>query len=111
VQNVIPIRYNRALLKLTTAYYYLPSGRLLHRKNGAKDWGVNPDVSVPMTPKQLRKWLDIRNTTDLILDSNTSQDDDLAKQLDADLQLKAGVLMLKLMKLRKQNQVAAVDED
>ncbi|HHH76397.1 MAG TPA: S41 family peptidase, partial [Phycisphaerae bacterium] len=47
VQNVIPIRFNRALLKLTTAYYYLPSGRLLHRKNGAKVWGVDPDVAVP----------------------------------------------------------------
>jgi carboxyl-terminal processing protease len=35
-------------LKLTVAYYYLPSGRLVHRKKDATDWGVEPDINVPM---------------------------------------------------------------
>ena len=37
-------------LKLTVAYYYLPSGRLVHRKKDATDWGVEPQISVPMDP-------------------------------------------------------------
>jgi len=31
-------------LKLTVAYYYLPSGRLVHRKKDATDWGVEPRI-------------------------------------------------------------------
>jgi hypothetical protein len=41
-------------LKLTVAYYYLPSGRLVHRKKDATDWGVQPQITVPMTPEQER---------------------------------------------------------
>jgi len=102
VQNVIPIRRQRAFLKLTTSYYYLPSGRLLHRKNGAKDWGVDPDVEVVITPKQMRRWLGIRRKTDLIkeIDPKILQGD-LTAQLDADLQLNTAVLLLKLMQLKE----------
>jgi len=35
-------------LKLTVAYYYLPSGRLVHRKKGATDWGVEPRVVIAL---------------------------------------------------------------
>jgi hypothetical protein len=35
-------------LKLTVAYYYLPSGRLVHRRKDATDWGVLPQIYVPM---------------------------------------------------------------
>jgi carboxyl-terminal processing protease len=43
-------------LKMTVAYYYLPSGRLVHQKKGATDWGVNPQISVPMD-EEGQKWL------------------------------------------------------
>jgi len=48
VQEVIPLESNGGELKLTVAYYYLPSGRLVHRKKDATDWGVQPNISVPM---------------------------------------------------------------
>jgi carboxyl-terminal processing protease len=48
VQEVIPLEGNSGELKLTVAYYYLPSGRLVHRKAGATDWGVEPQIVVPM---------------------------------------------------------------
>lgn len=48
VQEVIPLDNGSGLLKLTVAYYYLPSGRLVHRKKDAKDWGVEPQIAVPM---------------------------------------------------------------
>ena len=46
VQNVIPLDAGLAAMRLTTAYYYPPSGRLIHRKPNAKPddiWGVFPD--------------------------------------------------------------------
>ncbi|MGA2266206.1 MAG: S41 family peptidase [Phycisphaerae bacterium] len=102
VQNVIPIRRGRAALKLTTAYYYLPSGRLLHRRPGQKDWGVDPDIEVRMTPKQTRQWLELRQRTDLLQDVDPNElHSDLARQYDADNQLAAAVLLLKLKQLQE----------
>jgi carboxyl-terminal processing protease len=100
VQNVIRIRHDRAMLKLTTAYYYLPHGRLLHRTNGDDEWGVEPNIDVPMTPKQVRRWLEIRRETDLIQDVDPRElDRELAKQYASDLQLQAAVVLLKLIQL------------
>ena len=48
VQEIIPMDEDEGELKLTVAYYYLPSGRLVHRKKGATDWGVDPQINVPM---------------------------------------------------------------
>jgi carboxyl-terminal processing protease len=106
VQNVIPIRQGRARLKLTTQYYYLPSGRLLHRRNGDKVWGVDPDVPVFMTPKQTKQWLELRRKTDLLQDVAPSLlKADLAEQFSSDIQLETAALMLKLMKLQKNEPV------
>ena len=101
VQNVIQIPHKRqAVLKLTTAHYYLPSGRLLHRKNGSTSWGVDPDIAVLQTPKQMKRWLDIRRKTDLIQDIDPQKlKSDLSEQFEADLQLNTAVLLLKLMQL------------
>jgi len=102
VQNVIEIRRQRAYLKLTTAYYYLPSGRCLHRLNSSKDWGVDPDYKIPVTPRQLKRWLEIRRKTDLLQEIDPDElSNDLAKQFDADIQLNTAVTLLKLIKLQK----------
>ncbi|MBI9016055.1 MAG: S41 family peptidase [Phycisphaerae bacterium] len=34
------------VLKITTAYYYLPNGRCVQRIEGSDTWGVEPDVEV-----------------------------------------------------------------
>jgi carboxyl-terminal processing protease len=47
VQELIPLE-GGGELKMTVAYYYLPSGRLVHRKKDATDWGVEPQIVVPM---------------------------------------------------------------
>lgn len=52
VQNVIPLDAGLAAMRLTTAYYYPPSGRLIHRKPSAKPddiWGVSPDDGCQVT--------------------------------------------------------------
>jgi carboxyl-terminal processing protease len=41
-----------ALLKMTVAHYYLPSGRLLHRKPDSTEWGVDPHITAEMTEEQ-----------------------------------------------------------
>jgi carboxyl-terminal processing protease len=55
VQEVIPLDSKSGELKLTVAYYYLPSGRLVHRKKDATDWGVEPQIDVPMDEATQRK--------------------------------------------------------
>jgi carboxyl-terminal processing protease len=55
VQNVIPLEGEKAALKLTTSKYYLPSGRNIHRDEDMTEkdeWGVVPDIIVPMTPEE-----------------------------------------------------------
>lgn len=47
VQNVIPLDAGMAAMRLTTARYYPPSGRNIHREKDAKPeetWGVMPDA-------------------------------------------------------------------
>jgi carboxyl-terminal processing protease len=54
VQNVIYLEGEKAALKLTTSKYYMPSGRSIHRDEDMKEtdeWGVMPDIAVPMTPE------------------------------------------------------------
>jgi len=54
-----------AILKLTTAHYYLPSGRCIHREENSTEWGVDPDVTVEMTPEQMRAAQDAREEMEL----------------------------------------------
>lgn len=57
VQELIPLDQKSGELKLTVAYYYLPSGRLVHRKKDATDWGVVPQISIPVDPATEEKVL------------------------------------------------------
>jgi carboxyl-terminal processing protease len=107
VQNVIPVRSSEAYLKLTTAYYYLPSGRLLHRQKNSKDWGVDPDIDVYVTPRQMRRWMGLRRKADLLQDVAADiLDADLAAEYKADLQLDTAVLVLKLKNLQAKSKPA-----
>jgi carboxyl-terminal processing protease len=46
---------DEAKLKLTTALYYLPSGRSPNKAPKADKWGVDPDLELKLTPKELRR--------------------------------------------------------
>lgn len=65
VQEIRPMTEDGGELKLTVAYYYLPSGRLVHRKKGATDWGVDPQVVVPMNEEQEQKVLQEQSREEL----------------------------------------------
>ncbi len=67
VQEVIPMDQGKGgELKLTVAYYYLPSGRLVHRKKDATDWGVDPQVNVPMDPNEEKRLIEEQSNLDII---------------------------------------------
>ena len=55
VQNLIPVGNANGRLKLTTAQYYLPSGRSIHKMPGSDVWGVEPDIVVALVPRERNK--------------------------------------------------------
>lgn len=114
VQMLFPIADRSAYLKLTTSHYYLPSGRCIHREENSKDWGVDPDVTVPLTPDQMSAAIDARQDLDVLRDAPPAGGEqpklnDAAKTanpkeaapkkkdlLSSDPQLSAGLLLLRL---------------
>ncbi len=73
VQNVYTLRGGNAAFKLTTHYYKLPDGRLIHRSpdRDRSQWGIQPDVRVEMLPDQVGDSLRLRQDADVIeLDEN-----------------------------------------
>jgi carboxyl-terminal processing protease len=113
VQMLLPIGDQQdCYLKLTTAHYYLPSGRCIHREENSKTWGVDPDVTVEMTPDQMLKVMQQRRDLDVLRDAAdkdkpkqvsgaaqsaiNSEKAKAADPLEADPQLSAGLLVLRL---------------
>lgn len=68
VQQVKLLPNNEGGLKITEAYYYIPSGRMIHRRPNSKTWGVDPTEGdyVPMTPKQVRAMVEARRERDAL---------------------------------------------
>ncbi len=76
VQQVRGLESGLGALKLTGAYYYLPSGRNIHKKPDAEVWGVDPDEGayVPMTFEQYEKMIKTRREADTIRAENGHED-------------------------------------
>lgn len=55
-----------ARLKLTTALYYLPSGRSPHKLPDADKWGVDPDWVLKVMPKEFSRILEHERSTYVI---------------------------------------------
>jgi carboxyl-terminal processing protease len=71
VQHVIPVEGGQSVLRLTTASYWRPNGRNIHRFRQSKDedpWGVSPDEGclVAMDDKQFTAWLEERRRRDVV---------------------------------------------
>jgi len=62
VQSVKMLQRGPGAIKITNAYYYIPSGRKIHRVEDAQDWGVDPtDGSyVPLSAEQFEAMLTTR---------------------------------------------------
>ncbi len=95
---------SKAVLKLTTAHYYLPSGKNIHKDEFDTEWGVDPDVPVEMTPQQMRDSITARQALDVLREDGTTAqtkiDDKLVDAetalLDIDAQLSAALLLLRM---------------
>lgn len=71
VQNVIPMEGRSSALKLTTASYWRPSGKNIHRFTDAKetdDWGVkpNPGFEIPMKDDERLEYVIYRRDRDIV---------------------------------------------
>lgn len=83
VQKVLPLGGRddeSANLRLTTALYYLPSGRTPHKRPGADAWGVEPDIEVALTPKEMRRVVDRTRLSEII--ENRRGDESAGAELD-----------------------------
>lgn len=99
VQMLFPLEKQRAFLKLTTSHYYLPNGKCIHREENSTEWGVDPDLKVELTPEQFNKLIDARSDLDVLRDKPASAEEmkkSVDAVLDADLQLDAALLVLRL---------------
>jgi carboxyl-terminal processing protease len=70
VQQVMALESGAGAIKVTTAYYYLPSGRNIHRREGKAEWGVDPNDGfyIPMSTEQMRKMNEVRRSSDVLKD-------------------------------------------
>ncbi len=99
VQQVKMLDVGLGALKITNAYYYLPSGRNIHRRESKETWGVDPDDGfyVPMDVTQVREMIEKRRDIDVLRKDGPQEGGDAAvtpesirKDL-ADPQLAAGL--------------------
>jgi carboxyl-terminal processing protease len=68
VQSVLRLPSGKGQLKITEQYYYLPSGRLLHREDDSTVWGVDPTPGfyVPMTAAENREMWRVRRDEEVL---------------------------------------------
>jgi carboxyl-terminal processing protease len=71
VQNIIMMEKDTSALKLTTATYWRPSGKNIHRHPDSKDsddWGVspNPGYKVTLTDEERVEYMLYRNDRDIV---------------------------------------------
>lgn len=67
VQSIFPIDDGKAKLKLTTHHYCTPSGRRIHKLEGmteADEWGLVPDILVPIEAKARQELMIQESTVD-----------------------------------------------
>ena len=101
VQEVRELPDKRGTLKFTSAYYFLPNGRNIHRRPSSDIWGVDPDpgYAVPMSIEQYREMVLARRDYDAIrsrgADSGPCNDSTWVLQKLHDVQLDAALRALR----------------
>jgi carboxyl-terminal processing protease len=111
VQTIQPLRPSLAEMKITIAYYYLPSGRRVHRDPNNKinkDYGVIPDVPLPLAGSQVREMYELQQKASILHQNGGGEGGshkwdvfDASQLLKSDPQLQLGILCLKAAMLRK----------
>ena len=102
VQNVYPLSGGQAAMKLTTQYYRIDSPRMIHKRPGATEWGIDPDLEIQMLPDQITDSLLLRREADVLpLDENGNiivdadrPDPDSLLEDGVDLQVETALVLL-----------------
>lgn len=97
VQRVSMLPGGQSALKLTSEYYVLPKGRHIHRKPGATQWGVDPNLEIEMLPSQIADALVLRRDADALPDEAAREAPADPVELisgGSDLQLNAALVLL-----------------
>lgn len=115
VQNVWPLRTPsaQAMVKVTTNYYHLPSGRMVHRRPRAELWGVEPNFPVEMLAEQVADQLRQRSNADLFRDAPAQVNPDAKPEdriLDTSKPMAGPDLQLQHALVLLQSQVLAAGE-
>lgn len=93
VQNLLPLEFGRSALKLTTARYYRPNGRNIHRIDNApeeEEWGVVPDqgFAIKISEEGYRKLVQHWQQVSYPISANEDvQEETLDPQLQAAIEL------------------------
>lgn len=93
VQNLLPLEFGRSALKLTTARYYRPNGRNIHRIDNApeeEEWGVVPDqgFAIKISEEGYRKLVQHWQQVSYPISANKDvQEETLDPQLQAAIEL------------------------
>lgn len=91
-----------ALLRLTREHYLLPSGDMIHRNPESTKWGVEPHLTVRMTPRQVGDSLAILRDADVLPDAHEQLSEEEAAKRDPqrlldenlDLQLQTALVLI-----------------
>lgn len=66
VQKVHDLAGGLGRLALTSQYFVLPEGEIIHREASSGDWGVDPNLVVRLTPDQIRQSIEMRQKADVV---------------------------------------------
>jgi carboxyl-terminal processing protease len=117
VQGITHYPGEGAQLKYTMAYYHLPSGQRVKsreeaEKEGTKDWGVGPDVTVELRSDELRKMFDIQRDNEVLFKAGHNADVGPLKRhsreqtIESDAQLTTAILVIKNKLIREEERNA-----
>ncbi len=105
MQEVVDMGANKGKLKYTSAYYYLPNGSPVPNREsvqaaGRKDWGIAPDISVPLYDFERRRVGQVHTKRTKVSNAEPDMQDQPAdsicqEMLQVDHQLAVAVLVLK----------------
>lgn len=104
VQDVDPLP-GGAFLKLTKQQYKLPQGRIIDRQPHDDTWGIDPDLAIEMTDRQIADAIEFRQDVDVLREGEDDDERPRAQQIlddGLDPQLEAALLVLKTRRAARQ---------
>ncbi|MFI4910344.1 MAG: S41 family peptidase [Sedimentisphaeraceae bacterium JB056] len=114
VQTITEAPGGGAQLKYTMAFYHLPSGqpvknRYQLEKEGRDDWGISPDFSVELTPKEAKKYVEVQKDNAVLVKADHDyKENEIARHsaqetVESDPQLATAILVVKAKMIAQNN--------